>query len=193
MGMPTMVKHRGKPNHKWTDEEKEIVRRDYKGSHASAQKIADYLGVTRHGVRGQAANMGILQQKSPDWTPAEIKRLEELIPHHSTGTIAKMLHRSKNAVKVKATRLKLKLRMRDGWYTKAEVMEISGVDHKKVQSWINSGALKATWHHNRAPSQKGMSTWHIEAADLKNFIITYSGELLGRNVDIQQIVWLLTD
>lgn len=181
------------PKHKWIEEERDIVRRDYKGTNASAQMIADRLGVTKCAVKGQAAALGILQQKSPPWTPKELERLEELIHHYSVREIARRLHRSHNAVKVKATRLKLKLRLRDDWYTKMEICQICGVDHRKVQQWIDSGALKASWHNGRRPSQKGMAMWHIEAADFKEFIINYSGELLGRNVDIQQIVWLLTN
>jgi len=110
---------------------------------------------------------------------------------HQNINVPKKLKRSANAVKIKATRLKLNLRLRDSWYTKSEVAEICGVDHKKVQQWIDSRALKATWHYGRKPCKEGMSSWHIEAEDLKEFIIYYCGELLGRNVDIQQIVWLL--
>jgi hypothetical protein len=95
-------------------------------------------------------------------------------------------------VKVKAVRLKLNLRVRDGWYTKADVCEIVGEDHKKVQRWIDRGFLKATWHFDRKPSKSGLSSWHIAEADLKDFLILYSHELMGRNVDIQQIVWILT-
>lgn len=179
-------------NHIWTDEDRDIVRRDYRGTNASSQAIATRLGVTFNAVRGQAAKMGLMRQKSPPWKPKEIKRLEQLIHHKSIGQIAKELHRSKNAVKVKAVRLKLKIRQREGWYTKREVCEIVGEDHKKVQQWINRGALKATWHYDRKPGQEGMASWHIEEEDLRNFIISYSGELLGRNVDIQQIVWILT-
>lgn len=179
-------------NHKWTDEERAIVGRNYTGSNASAQTIADYLGVTRCAVKGQAQKLGIMQQKSPPWTKKELRRLEQLIHRKSIGQIARELHRSKNAVKVKATRLKLRLRLRDGWYNKKDACEICGVDHKKIQQWIDTGHLKATWHYDRAPSKAGMSSWHIEERDLREFIINYSGEMLGRNVDIQQIVWLLT-
>jgi len=35
--------------------------------------------------------------------------------------------------------------------------------------------------------------WHIEARDLKEFLIKYSGELVGRNTDIQQIIWLVSE
>jgi hypothetical protein len=179
--------------HRWKEEEREIVRRDYKGTNASAQEIADKLGVTKWAVKGQVANLGILQQKSPVWTPHELEKLEGLIHRYAVRQIAKKLHRSANAVKIKATRLKLKLRLREDWYTKQDVCEICGVDHKKVQQWIDSGALKATWHDGKKPSKEGLARWHIEAKDLRTFIITYCGELLGRNVDIQQIVWLLTD
>lgn len=179
--------------HKWTDDEREIVRRDYRGTNASAQEIAHHLGVTKFAVKGQAAALGILQQKSPPWTACEIEQLKELIHRHPVGEIAKKLHRSHNAVKVKATRLKLNLRSRDSWYTKKEVCEICGVDHKKVQQWIDAGALKASWHYGRKPCKEGLSAWHIEARDLRIFIINYCGQLLGRNVDLQQIVWLLVD
>jgi len=177
--------------HRWTDEERAVVCRDYKGTNASALAIANGLGVTLNAVKGQASKLGILQQKSPPWTPEELERLEELVHRCSVTEIAKKLHRSPNAVKIKATRLKLKLRLRDEWYTKMEVTEICGVDHKKVQRWIDQGVLKASWHNGTRPQKNGMAMWHIEAKDLKDFIINYSGELLGRNVDIQQIVWLL--
>lgn len=179
--------------HRWTDEERAIVCRDYKGTNASAQTIANELGVTLFAVKGQCAKLGIQQQKSPPWTPEELERLEELVHRYSVTEVAKKLHRSPNAVKIKATRLKLKLRLRDDWYTKKDVTEICGVDHKKAQRWIDQGVLKASWHNGHRPAKAGMAMWHIEARDLRQFIINYSGELLARNVDIQQIVWLLTD
>jgi len=180
------------PKHYWTEEERGIVRRDYMGTNQSADRIAAKLGVTRYAVKGQAATMGILQQKSPPWNDKELEQLSRLIHTYSIPQIAKKLHRSTNAVKIKATRLKLGLRLRDDWFTKKEVCEILGVDHKKVQSWIDNGALVATWHTDRKPQQNGMSMWHIEAKAPKNFLMNYSGELLGRNVDLQQIVWILT-
>jgi DNA-binding CsgD family transcriptional regulator len=186
------VKGGSAPNHKWTEEERATVRQDYKGTNASAQEIADRLGVTRFAVKGQAQKLGIMRQKSPPWTDKELERLKELIHRHSVAQIAKKLHRSPNAVKIKATRLELDLRLRFDWYTKRDVCEIVGEDHHKVQKWIDSGELKATWHNDRKPDRKGMAMWHIEAKDLKEFIVKHAGELLGRNVDIQQIVWLLT-
>jgi len=188
-----MMVLQARKKHCWTDEEREIVLRDYEGTNASAQRIADRLGVTKWAVKGQAAKLGVLQQKSPPWTPREVEYLQELIHQYPIPQIAKKLHRSQNAVKVKATRLKLGLRARSDWYTKREVCEILGVGHKKVQLWIDSGALDATWHNGRKPQKGGMNTWHITTEALRHFIIRYSGELLGRNVDIQQIVWIVAE
>lgn len=100
--------------HKWTDEERDIVRRDYDGTNRTAQRIADNLGVTFNAVKGQASKMGIMQDKSPDWTEAEIERLAEMITAYSPMFIAKRLHRSVNAVVVKSKRLGLSRRARDG-------------------------------------------------------------------------------
>jgi len=179
--------------HIWTEEERTIVRRDYNGTNASAERIASKLGVTCCAVKGQVARMGIAMQKSPPWTDRELRQLEELVHRYSISTIARKLHRSHNAVAVKAKRLKLSLRNRDDWYTKKEVCEICGVDHKKVQSWIDLRALRASYHNGRRPSKFGMAMWHIEVKDFKDFLLNYSGELLGRNADIQQIIWIVSD
>ena len=179
--------------HKWQQYEIDIVRRDYKGTNKSADIIASNLGVTRCAVKGQVQRLGIAMPKSPRWTNEELEMLEELIPRYSIRTIAKRMHRSLNAVSVKAKRLKLRRRAREGWYTKKEVSEICGVDHKKVQTWIDSGSLKASYHNGHRPQKNGMAMWHIEEIDFREFLLNYSGELLGRNVDIQQIIWIVSD
>ena len=59
-------------NHNWNDDERDIIRRDYKHTRKSRQELAARLGVTEYGVAGQISNMGIA--KSDDrrpWTPQE--------------------------------------------------------------------------------------------------------------------------
>ena len=41
-------------NHKWTDDERDIIRRDYKHTHKSRQELAARLGVTEYGVAGKS-------------------------------------------------------------------------------------------------------------------------------------------
>jgi len=180
--------------HQWTEEERAIVRAEYQGTKRSAQEIANRLGqgITANGVHGQCAKMGILKPKSPYWKESEVKKLIKLIPKYSVTEVAKRLHRSINAVNLKVKRLGLYWRDHEDWYTKKEVMEICGVDHKKVQTWIDLGVLKARWHNpEREPQQNGMGMWHIDREDLRAFIRRYPQELLGRNVDLIQIVDIL--
>jgi len=177
--------------HYWTDEERDIVRREYDGHNFTALKIANKLGVTFNAVKGQVTKMGIAVDKSRDWTAGETEILRELITQYSPLTIARRLKRSVNSVVVKSKRLRLSRRARDGWFTKKEVCEIFGVDHRKIQRYIDSGELKACWHTERKPQKNGMAMWHIKSKDLKEFIKKNIGDFQGRNVDLVMIVWLL--
>ena len=102
-----------------------------------------------------------------------------------------MMHRSLNSVTVMSKRINVSRLIREGWFNKKEVCEILAHDHKWVQSRIDSGALKATYHYEERPTQKGMSAWHIEEHDLVRFIRKHPQELVGCNIDIIMIVELL--
>lgn len=177
--------------HYWTDEERDIVRREYDGHNLAALKLAGNLGVTFNAVKGQVQRMGIAIDKSRGWTDQETEILAEMITQYSPITIAKRLKRSVNSVVVKSKRLRLSRRVHDGWFTKKEVCEIFGVDHKKIQRYIDNGKLKASWHTQRKPQKNGMAMWHIKSKDLKEFIKKNIGDFQGRNVDLVMIIWIL--
>ena len=178
--------------HKWTDEERLIVRRDYRGTNASAQQIAQRLGVSFYGVKGLIQKMGISFR--PDmrrWTGKEEELLAELITRYPPHLVAKRLKRGVTSVIVKSKKLGLSRRARDDWYTKNEVAGILGVAHHWVQKRIENGALRATWHNGVKPQKNGGARWHIAQEDLHNFIRRYPHELSGRNVDMVQVVEIL--
>lgn len=179
--------------HHWTDEEREIVRRDYKGTNASAEAIAHRLGngITKWAVKGQVQMIGLAKVHRNGWSPEEDERLGQLITRYAPNTVAKMMGRGVNSVVVRAKRLGYSRRVRDGWFTKTEVCEILGVDHKWVQQRIDAGQLKASWHNGTKPTNKGSACWHIAEQDLKAFIQRYPLELTGRNVDLFTIVEIL--
>jgi DNA-binding CsgD family transcriptional regulator len=182
--------------HRWTDEEREIVRRDYTGTHQSKRDIAARLGVTQNAVAGQIMNMGLGNRSDRDrckpWSEKEDEQLRELLGKYAPRTVAEKMVRSLNSVVMRGKRLGISRRCRDGWYTKKECCEILGMDHKWVQRRIDDGALKATWHYGTKPNKNGLQAWHIEEADLIAFIKKYPQDLNGRNVDLIQIVGLLT-
>ena len=119
-------------NHKWTDDERDIIRRDYKHTHKSRQELAVRLGVTEYGVAGQISIMGIAKSddRHPWNDPREEEKLAKLIPQYCPRRIARMMHRSLNSVVVKAKRINAHRRYREGWFVKREVCEILGHDHK---------------------------------------------------------------
>lgn len=185
--------------HKWTENERNIVRRDYDGTSMSAYYLANRLSsltgerITFHAIKGQVQMLGLAIDKSRRWTPEEESTLIDLITQFAPATVARILHRSVNSVIVKSKRLHLSLRIRDGWFTKSEVSEILGVDHKKIQKWIDSGELKASYHGEIKPQKKGCACWEIRTPALRDFIINHSFELVGRNVDLFQIVEILVE
>lgn len=183
---------RARANHEWTDEERDIIRRDYTHTRQSRRELAYRLNVTEFGVAGQIAIMGISKRDDRRrWTTEEEERLAELIHRYCPRRIAKIMNRSITSIVVKAGRLSISRRIRDGWFTKSEVCEIFGVDHHWIQRRIDSSAIIASYHFDHRPSKNGGSMWHIEAKDLKAFIRRYPDELTGRNVDLPMIVELL--
>jgi hypothetical protein len=69
--------------HKWIDEERDIVRRDYKGTHASAREIGHRLGVSEFGVRDQVQKMGLATRSDRrPWDPKQDDQLRALITRY---------------------------------------------------------------------------------------------------------------
>lgn len=184
----------GKMCHQYTEEDKDIIRRDYKQDESSTYAIAGKLGVSYHAVKWQAKRMGlckIILQPSRNWGSSEDDLLKELIGLYSTRTVAEMLGRSINAVVIRLSRLGISPRTsRDGWYTKKDVCYVLGIDHRKAQYYIDKGMLRATRHNGNSNDHVG-AVWHIKRLDFKKFIRRYPEELNGRNVDLVQILDVL--
>jgi DNA-binding CsgD family transcriptional regulator len=180
--------------HTWTEDEDQILRRDFRQTHASRDDLAHRLGVTS----GQVSHrIGILGLAKPSerrrWTPEEDARLDQLMDQGKTcASIAKAMNRSANSVKLRASRyLARHISDRFGWYTKNDVCQILGVNHRWVQARIDSGALAARPHiDGDIPQKAGTHAWHITDRNLADFIRTYPEELNGRNVDMVAIISL---
>lgn len=195
---PCKYTRAGAKNHTWTDEERDIIRREYRHTRASLQWLADYLTmysgdkITIHAVKGQIQSMGI--SKSDDrkpWSPKEDEKLRRLTGQYNVRVVAKKMHRGLGSVTNRIKRLHVSRRNRVGWFTKREVMEIVGHDHKWVQARIDSGAIEATYHYDQRPTMKGGSSWHITEEALVKFIRAYPESLVGCNIDIITIVDML--
>jgi len=180
--------------HQWTDAERAVVRARYRGTVKDAELIGESLGVSTNAVRHQVQALGLSRLKDRrSWTPEEDECLRELLETYAVATVAHRLNRSTNSIVVRSKRLGIKRRAHSGWYTKKEVCEILGEEHRWVQARIDSGKLKASWHDGQRPGGAGLTRWHINERDLCDYLMRYSEELLGRNVDITQIINIVMD
>lgn len=176
---------------RWTPEEDALLRQEYDGSLRVRERLASRLGRTLASVKNHASYIGLsFHNKEPLWSDKEIHFLEMSYDKLSLNDIAKRLKRTPNAVRIQLRRLSLSRRYRDGWYTREEVAAILGIDHKRIQTFIDCGALKARRHN---PEGGVGSYWHIDAKDLRAFLIKYCAQLKGRNVDLMALVHVLTD
>ena len=179
--------------HRWTEDEEAIVRQQYRGTHQSCRDIADYLNragakppISQFAVQGRVPKLGIGQRENRRWTEYEINRLREWTGRYSPVVIAEKLKRGVVSVSVKMRKMGLSRRARTGWYTKKDVAEMLGVDHKKVQRWMDDGYLKAV-PYQEMPQKNGGGQWCIDENDLRAFLLRYPQELVGRNLDVCQV------
>jgi len=183
--------------HKWTEDEEDIVRQQYKGNHQSQKDIADYLNyagaqppISQFAVQGRVNKLGLGQRENRRWSESEMNRLREWTGRIRPEEVAVRLKRGIVSVIVKQKKMGLSLRAKDGWYTKKDVAEMLGVEHKKVQRWMDDGYLKAV-PYRVMPQKNGGGQWYIEEKDLRCFLLHYPQELVGRNLDVVQIFDIL--
>lgn len=177
--------------HRWTDEELEALRRDYQHTNKSRDELAVRLGVTKYAVSGQIRRMGLSRHIGKAWSDVEDRKLLRLMETYCPEEVARRMHRSIGSVVVRAKRLGIRRRARSGWFTEKDVSEILGQTAKWVRKRIDMGQIVATYHNGHHPSTKGLSMWHIEEKDLRDFIRTYPQDLMGRNVDMIMVVDIL--
>lgn len=179
---------------KWTQEEKDIICQEYKGTYLSISILARRLNRTMDSVQAEIYRLNLGGYHKKFWTEKETEYLTELVGKYSVMDIKKKFAergfiRSRVAILCKMDKLKLVNSYRDGWYTKTDVSDILGITSNKIQYYIDNKMLKASYHNGQKPTGfTGSKVWHIAEDDLREFIEKYSRELTGRNVDLWQIV-----
>jgi len=195
--MESMMVARRTIKHKWTPEEEDIVRQQYRGTHQSQRDIADYLNhagaqppISQFAVSGRISKLGIGQRENRRWSESEMNRLREWTGWYPPALIAQKLKRGVVSVTVKMKRMGLLRRARTGWYTKKDIAEMLGVDHKKIQRWMDDGYLPAR-PYQVMPQKNGGGQWYIAEADVRAFLLRFPQELIGRNLDLCQVFDIL--
>lgn len=160
--------------------------------------LADKLDVPRWWLTKRAQKLGLTMphKKEPPWTRSELLLLEK-VPLHNLDKCAEIFRahgyvRTPNAIKVKATRLRLSRRYRET-FSATSAAPIVGMDPKTVTLYILDGSLKATKRVTKRLPQQGGHPWSISRADLRAFVIEHLERIDLRKVEKFAFVDLLVN
>jgi hypothetical protein len=176
------------PHVPWTENDLETLRLGYKGRLSEVSLLGKKLNRTIASIEAKAASIGLKRIKRKLWSASDIEYLRENVGRYNVRLLAHTLHRSVNAVVLQIKTLRLHRSYRNGWYTTTEAASILGCSRQKIHWLIKDKKLTATGHY----SEENNRCWEITREALKKFICKYPAELQGRNIDIVQIVDILT-
>jgi len=171
------------PLHRWTSAESDIVRREY--STGNNAELATRLGVTFGMLVYHAGSLGVRKRaRCYSWTPEEDEKLRKMSETCCVATMARQLGKSTMAIYCRRRILGITRSNRE-WYTLDEARAILGVGYNTIMRYIANKELYAT-----SNGDKG-DTWKITPKNFKLFIRTYPESLIGRNIDIVQVITIL--
>ena len=133
-------------NTKWTKEEEEYLRENYKK--VSESELEEKLNRNIKAICQKARRMGL--SASIKWTKEEDNYLKENWGKLKIDTLCKRLNRSKRAVQERAYRT-LNLGSQLQWYSLKEVADITGINKDTIRKKIISQNLP---HHRAKTKQK---------------------------------------
>ncbi len=146
-------------------------------------RMVRLTGLPRWYIKRQAARLGLtLHMDRRPWTACEMNRLEKLVGHVSSATIAKRLQRPESSVANKLKRIGTSRRGRNG-YTMRELELCLGEDHHKITQWIKNGWLQDRLQGTRRHDGNGNDIHRIREKDILAFIRTHPQEINLGKVD----------
>jgi hypothetical protein len=168
---------RGKRNglalrkHDWTPEIDERLRAIYAQHGHDRKEVGRLLkqltqssGIPNNALRTRASNNGWTCWRYRSWRKEEIAFLMEHAGSKTISRIARELKRKPGSVKAVAQRLRLSLRVEEG-YAQTELARLLHVQWQRVQRWISRGWLRVD-----------AETGRITEESVRRFIFSYPEE-----------------
>lgn len=185
--------HRSYKPSRWriTEYQRRLLLEQYDGRSETIDALMRHFsGVPRWRVKKWAAEMGLSNQKAPPWTPEELDYLTEHLGVMRVQKIAKHLGRTTTAVFVKSKRLGISRRLSEG-YTMRGLCEGLGVDHHKVEKWLEHGWLRGT-RLGTARSEWQGDVWHFTDRAVYELVRDHPAEIDPRRVEWHWLVDIMT-
>ena len=180
--------------HRWSEQETDLLRREYDGSSRATTHLMGILGLRRSQIRTRASYIGVtrhlfITHVKWDDSPEALHKFGELLQRYSLAKVGKIYGVSSSAVAARAARKRVNKQLRHGWYTVKDVGLILNVNPQTITTWIQTGLLKATNHFGKNQGYEGGACWyHIEEKDLKEFILHHRYEFYNRRVDLGAVL-----
>jgi hypothetical protein len=162
----------------WTPELHSELRRAYSLRKVQRAAAIDALerctGWPRRAFWEEAIRLGLGRSTKRAWTAAEDALLLDSIGEMPIGTIASAMRRNIGSVSMRAKRLSLSRRLKNG-YSVADLAEMFGVLAPRVRQWIAHGLLGKPI---QAPDGA-----RVPEANVRRFVRKYSAEIDFRLAD----------
>ena len=154
-------------------------------------ELSEELGgpVPRWRVHKWAAELGYGRLKEPPWTERDLRILRGSIGRVPLKQIATRLGRTPTAVKIKAQRLGV--RKKGEGYTQGALCTGLGIDHHKVDSWVDRGWLVGTRRESKRTARQGGKAWLFTEAAIRALVREHAAEIDPRRVDWPWLVEVL--
>lgn len=167
------------------------IRRVYQSDKLNTgvvKALAATLGRPNWWVKKRATALGLSvpRFKEPEWTPEELKLLEENA-HKNPDTIRRLFarhgfKRTTTAIVIKTKRLGCDKTDYDH-HTATALSGLFGVDAKVITGWITKGWLKAKRRGTERSDLQGGDMWWIHRRDIRRFVIDNAAAVDIRKVD----------
>lgn len=156
----------------WTEEERERVREGW-GQGRSDAELGAELGRTPLAVRGERLRQGLCERKPADWTPSDVAALRLLCGRYPLCEVAARLGRSRNAVRIKAIRLRLRTtHTSEAAWSLNEAARMLGIDRHVLLRWVERGELRVRlWSDREGPRRPRL----VYRDDLASYVRTHPG------------------
>ena len=173
----------------------DAYRRQRQGDRRAVKLTSAKLGWPAHAVSKRASELGLVRIKERPWSPEE-ERIIFRFGHLPYSAMQRKLAesgfaRSRTAVAVKATRLRIKSNLEG--YSATSLAAAFGVDSHKVLGWISRGLLEASRRGTCRRPEQGGDTWWISRDQVKRFIMRCPEEIDLARVEKFWFLDLLTD
>jgi len=173
----------------------DAYRQQRQGDRRAIKSISGKLGWPAYAVSKRAAELGLVRVKERAWSPEEERIIFRFGHLPYSGMQRKLagagFERSRAAIAVKATRLRIKSNLEG--YSATALATAFGVDSHKVLLWIGRGLLEASRRGTCRRPEQGGDTWWISRDQVKRFVMRCPEEIDLARVEKFWFLDLITD